>query len=145
VAKATTNPAASAKDRGKQPARPAGRDARSQRPQQSGETAGTGSYFASVVSELRKTTWPTVPDLMRMTQVVIATVIMFALLIGGFDFILGYIAKPLYSQQGTSAPTVTAPPVPTLRPAASPTPSANAATSPAASSGTSTAHATGTP
>lgn len=143
MAKATT-PAASTKDRGKQSARPAGRDARSQRPQQSGETPGTGSYLASVVSELRKTTWPTVPDLMRMTQVVIATVIMFALLIGGFDFILGYIAKPLYTQQGTTAPTVTAPPVPTLRPAASPTP--HAATSPAASSsGTSTAHATGTP
>jgi preprotein translocase subunit SecE len=142
VAKATT-PAASPKERGKPAARASGRDQRTQRPQPGGETPGAGNYFVSVLAELRKVTWPTVPELMRMTQVVIATVILFALLIGGFDFILGYIAKPLYTQQGTSAPSVSQPAVPTLRPTAHP--SAGATTSPAPGSSTATTHATATP
>jgi hypothetical protein len=82
------------------------------------------------------------PDLARMTQVVIATVILFAALIGGFDFVLGYIAKPLYTQQGTAAPTL-APGVvvPTLIPqTASPPPGTSA--SPAASA---SAHPSATP
>lgn len=136
MAKAT--PAASAKEGGKPSARTTGRDARAQRTPPAGEASGTGNYLASVMAELRKVTWPTVPELVRMTQVVIATVILFALLIGGFDFVLGYIAKPLYTQPGTAAPQVTAPAVPTLRPA---TPAASSA----ASAAPATSHSTATP
>ena len=48
-----------------------------------------GSFFAGVWSELRKTAWPTWPELSRMTAVVITTVVIFALLIGAADFLLG--------------------------------------------------------
>ena len=105
-----------------------GRDGGSRTPQP--RPRGEGSYFAGVVSELRKVTWPSAPDLLRMTQVVIATVIIFAALIGGLDFVLGFVAKPLYTQQGTAAPTQSASfAPPTLKPLTSPSPSGGAASS----------------
>jgi preprotein translocase subunit SecE len=47
-----------------------------------------GNFLAGVWSELRKTAWPTWPELTKMTAVVIMTVIIFALLIGAADFVL---------------------------------------------------------
>ena len=141
VARATT-PAAPGKERGSRPTGrgtgAGGKDARPPAPRSA--SGGEGSYVAGVISELRKVTWPSLPDLTRMTQVVIATVILFAALIGGLDFALGFVAKPLYTQQGTAAPTSgpsLAPP--TLRPAATPAPSASGAATGAGASGTVTA------
>ena len=64
-----------------------------------------------------------------MTEVVVATVVMFGLLIGGLDALLGVIVRPLYSQIGTSQSSSTAQPTFTPVPRASSTP----AESPAAS------------
>ena len=52
---------------------------------------GIRVFFGGVWSELRKTAWPTRTELSRMTAVVLTTVVIFALLIGGADFVLGYI------------------------------------------------------
>jgi preprotein translocase subunit SecE len=93
--------------------------------------AEQGNYFAGVIQELRKTTWPTGRELTRMTQIVALTVVMFAFLIGGLDLVLSYAVKPLYTQIGTAQPTQTIP-LPAA-PAVIPTAAAPRATSPATS------------
>ena len=102
--------------------------------------AGRIAYFKGVWDELRKVIWPTRPELWRMTGVVIITVILFSLLIGGADFALGYVIKPLYgtsasssSNSGTPATTVpSASPSASGSPAASPSASASPGASPSA-------------
>jgi preprotein translocase SecE subunit len=91
--------------------------------------AEQGNYFAGVIQELRKTTWPTGRELTRMTQIVALTVVMFAFLIGGLDLVLSYAVKPLYTQIGTAQPTLSLPAAPVVVPTAKASP----ATSPAAS------------
>ena len=61
-----------------------------------------GNYFKEVYLELRKVSWPTRSELLRMTQVVIATVILFAAIIGAADLILSIVVKQLYTQSGTT-------------------------------------------
>lgn len=95
--------------------------------------SGRASYAIEVYQELRKTTWPTGRELRRMTEVVIATVVMFGLLIGGLDALLGVLVKPLYQQIGTGAASSTAQPTFTPVPKSSATPAPSASTSPAAS------------
>ena len=50
-----------------------------------------GSFFGGVWSELQKTTWPTGSELTRMTAIVLTTVVIFALIIGAADALLGFI------------------------------------------------------
>ncbi|MGH7642214.1 MAG: preprotein translocase subunit SecE [Candidatus Dormibacteria bacterium] len=90
-----------------------------------------GGYFRGVVSELRKTVWPTWPELRQMTGVVIVTVVLLGAFLGLLDFGLTSLLKPLY----TTAPTTTATPAPTAAttspsPTATPTPTSSASTSP---------------
>lgn len=63
----------------------------------------SGSYFRDVWDELRKVIWPDRAELTRMTGIVVATVFIFAGLIGGFDFVLAKAIAPLYSP-ATSTP-----------------------------------------
>jgi len=68
-----------------------------------------------------------------MTGVVVVTVIMFSLLIGGADYGLGYAVKPIYSNtSGGSSTTTTAPATTTTTatPSAAPSASASASASP---------------
>jgi preprotein translocase SecE subunit len=63
-------------------------------------TGGGGDrvgYLRGVWDELKKVIWPTGAELWRMTGIVIATVIIFASLIGGADYALGWIVKPIYT------------------------------------------------
>jgi preprotein translocase subunit SecE len=53
-----------------------------------------------IASELSKVVWPTWPELVRMTGVVIVTVIIFSILIGGADLLLSVVVKQLYSPKG---------------------------------------------
>lgn len=80
-----------------------------------------GGYLREVWSELRKTVWPTWPELRQMTGVVIVTVVLMGAFLGILDFGLTSMLKPLY----TSLPAATA--------TATPTPAATAAPSPSAS------------
>ena len=61
-----------------------------------------GNYFKEVYLELRKVSWPTRTELMRMTQVVIATVILFAAIIGAADLVMSIAVKQLYVQGGST-------------------------------------------
>src|SRR5487761_1686712 len=102
--------------------------------------AGRIAHIKGVWDESRKVIWPTRPELWRMTGVVIITVILFSLLIGGADFALGYVIKPLYgtsasssNNSGTPATTVpSASPSASGSPAASPSASASPGASPSA-------------
>ncbi|HVH62768.1 MAG TPA: preprotein translocase subunit SecE [Candidatus Dormibacteraeota bacterium] len=57
--------------------------------------AGVGpfAFLREVYEELRKVVWPTVPELYRYTLVVIFTVILLGVFIGGADYLLGEVAK----------------------------------------------------
>ena len=94
--------------------------AREDRPESS-----EGGYLREVWSELRKTVWPTWPELRQMTGVVIVTVVLLGAFLGLLDFGLTSALKPLYTAAApaTAAPTVTVTPSPT--PTATPTPSAS--------------------
>jgi preprotein translocase subunit SecE len=61
-----------------------------------------GNYFKEVYLELRKVTWPTRAELLKMTQVVIATVILFACIIGAADLVMSIAVKQLYVQGGST-------------------------------------------
>jgi preprotein translocase subunit SecE len=61
-----------------------------------------GNYLREVYAELRKVSWPTRTELIRMTQVVIATVIIFAVIIGLADLVFSILVKQLYTQSGTT-------------------------------------------
>jgi preprotein translocase subunit SecE len=61
-----------------------------------------GNYFREVYLELRKVSWPTREELLRMTQVVIVTVIIFAAIIGLADLIMSILVKQLYVQSGST-------------------------------------------
>jgi preprotein translocase SecE subunit len=80
--------------------------------------AGLVEYFRGVWEELKKVQWPGRDELLRMTGIVIATVILFAVIIGGFDYLLSLGVKQVYtSTPSTNTTTTTTTPArPTLRP-----------------------------
>jgi preprotein translocase subunit SecE len=52
-----------------------------------------GRFLREVYEELRKVVWPTPGELYRYTLVVIFTVVLLGIFIGGTDYILGELAK----------------------------------------------------
>jgi preprotein translocase subunit SecE len=60
------------------------------------------NYLKEVYLELRKVSWPTRTELIRMTQVVIATVVLFAVIIGAADLVFSILVKQLYTQSGST-------------------------------------------
>jgi len=54
---------------------------------------GIGQFLREVFDELRKVVWPTWGELYRYTLVVIFTVIVLGVFIGGTDYLLGEIAR----------------------------------------------------
>jgi preprotein translocase subunit SecE len=54
---------------------------------------GAGRFLREVFDELRKVVWPTWGELYRYTLVVIFTVIVLGIFIGGTDYLLGEIAR----------------------------------------------------
>jgi preprotein translocase SecE subunit len=91
---------------------------------------------------MRKTTWPTWPELVRMTGIVITTVVLFALLIGAADLGLGTAVKPLYIH---ASPTAGRTPIPASKAPVVASPSGGASPSPSAPSTASTASPAATP
>jgi preprotein translocase SecE subunit len=89
---------------------------------------GPVGYLRGVWEELKKVVWPARDELLRMTGIVIATVIIFAALVGGADYLLSLGVKQAVTQQvsattpapaATTAPVVTAPAA-TVAPTVSP-------------------------
>jgi preprotein translocase SecE subunit len=91
--------------------------------------AGTGrvglaGYLRGVWEELKKVVWPTRDELLRMTGIVIATVVIFAALVGGADYLLSLGVKQAVTSQAasaTAAASPTAAPLPTAVPTVAPT------------------------
>ncbi|HAC44731.1 MAG TPA: preprotein translocase subunit SecE [Chloroflexi bacterium] len=54
---------------------------------------GIGQFLREVFDELRKVVWPTWGELYRYTLVVIFTVIVLGVFIGGTDYLLGEVAR----------------------------------------------------
>jgi preprotein translocase subunit SecE len=80
--------------------------------------SGPLGYLRGVWEELKKVVWPARDELVRMTGIVIVTVIIFAALVGGTDYILSLGVKQAITHAAasvtptaapTTAPVVTAP------------------------------------
>ena len=54
---------------------------------------GIGQFLRDVYDELRKVVWPTWGELYRYTLVVIFTVLVIGVFIGGVDYLLGEAAR----------------------------------------------------
>ena len=54
-------------------------------------------FFREAWVELKKTTWPNREVLTKSTTVVLALVLAVAVWVGGLDFILGKLLKPLFT------------------------------------------------
>ncbi|TMD97583.1 MAG: preprotein translocase subunit SecE [Chloroflexi bacterium] len=50
---------------------------------------GIGQFLRDVYDELRKVVWPTAGELYRYTLVVLFTVLLLGIFIGGIDYLLG--------------------------------------------------------
>src|ERR1700736_1377140 len=74
---------------------------------------GLVEYFRGVWDELKKVVWPGREELLRMTGIVLATVILFAALIGAADFLLSLGVKQLYTSSTSTTTTTTPPGTPT--------------------------------
>ena len=57
------------------------------------QPAGPAQFLRDVYDELRKVVWPTGGELYRYTLVVIFTVILLGIFIGGTDYFLAEVAK----------------------------------------------------
>ena len=94
----------------------------------SGTPADRVGYLKGVWDELRKVIWPTPTELWRMTGIVVATVIIFAALVGGADYGLSFVVKQLYTSSSNNTTNNTTAPVnniTTSTPPATPAPSLN--------------------
>lgn len=60
------------------------------------------AYFQGVWEELRKVVWPARDELLRMTGIVIATVVLFGVLIGGADYLLSLGVRQVYTSTSSS-------------------------------------------
>ena len=85
---------------------------------------GLFGYLRGVWEELKKVVWPARDELMRMTGIVIATVILFTVLVGAADYLLSLGVQRAITQQAaaaTAAPAPTTAPLTTAAPTAVPT------------------------
>jgi preprotein translocase subunit SecE len=57
------------------------------------QAGGVGQFLRDVYDELRKVVWPTGGELYRYTLVVIVTVVILGVFIGGTDYFLAEAAK----------------------------------------------------
>ena len=64
------------------------------------QQAGPGQFLREVYEELRKVVWPTGSELYRYTLVVIFTVILLGVFIGGTDYLLGALSKATLYNNG---------------------------------------------
>lgn len=60
------------------------------------ERTGARQYLREVRDEMRKVAWPKRPEVVRYSIVVVITVIVYAALVGGLDFVLGIFQNWFY-------------------------------------------------
>jgi len=54
------------------------------------------SFLRAVKGEMKKVSWPSRPEIVRSTIVVIVTILLFALIIGGIDIAFLQILKGIF-------------------------------------------------
>ena len=77
---------------------------------------GLVEYLRGVAIELGKVVWPARDELLRMTGIVIATVLIFGAIIGGADYVLSLGVSKVYSSSAATTPAATAAPATTAAP-----------------------------
>ena len=76
------------------------------KPKPAAQSGGPGpldrskKYLGEVQTELKKTTWPTKPELVSQTQVVFALLVVVGIFIAGWDFLLGQIFRVVLQLMG---------------------------------------------
>lgn len=76
------------------------------KPKPAAPTEGPGpldrakKYLGEVQTELKKTTWPSKPELISQTQVVFALLLVVGVFIAGWDFLLGQIFRLVLQAMG---------------------------------------------
>ena len=70
------------------------------RPSGNGPIQRAGKYLSEVRTELRKTIWPTKPELIAQTQVVLGVLALLGVLIACWDWLLGRIFAGLLQVMG---------------------------------------------
>ena len=63
---------------------------------------GAGPFLRDVYDELRKVVWPTWPELYRYTLVVLFTVALLGIFIGGVDYLLSEALKRTIYNNGVA-------------------------------------------
>ena len=53
-------------------------------------------YMREVRDEMRKVAWPKKPEVIRYSIVVVITVVVYTALVGGLDFLFGFLSEWLY-------------------------------------------------
>ena len=64
------------------------------------QQGGLGQFFRDVYDELRKVVWPTGGELYRYTLVVLFTVLILGVFVGGADYLLGAASKATIYNNG---------------------------------------------
>ena len=67
-----------------------------QAPRKNQTRVGPIQYLREVREEMRKVAWPKRPEVTRYSIVVIITVVVYASIVGGFDFLFGELAQWFY-------------------------------------------------
>jgi preprotein translocase subunit SecE len=60
------------------------------------ERVGPAQYLREVRDEMRKVAWPKRDEVIRYSIVVVITVVIYAALVGGFDYLFGQLSGWLY-------------------------------------------------
>ena len=60
------------------------------------ERVGPAQYLREVRDEMRKVAWPKRDEVIRYSIVVVITVVVYAALVGGFDYLFGLMSGWLY-------------------------------------------------
>ncbi|HET9546410.1 MAG TPA: preprotein translocase subunit SecE [Desertimonas sp.] len=70
------------------------RVARSSGPKQ--DRVGPTQYLREVRDEMRKVAWPSREEVIRYSIIVVITVLVYMALVGGLDYVFGYLSRWLY-------------------------------------------------
>jgi preprotein translocase subunit SecE len=60
------------------------------------ERVGPAQYVREVRDEMRKVAWPSRDEVVRYSIIVVCTVLVYMALVGGLDYIFGFLSRWLY-------------------------------------------------
>ena len=69
-----------------------------QQPKKGQERVGVRQYLKEVRDEMRKVAWPDRPEVRRYSIIVIITVVIYTALVGGLDYLFGWVGEWFYQQ-----------------------------------------------